>query len=130
VAPEATAAESSSIRSTLRQGGNEAAGCRNCGSSNFFDSGDQLNSMAPKVKADPGFHDVWIHGSADGVAPSFNAAEGGANLIDHRGLASMIRNDPSNNGGSIRMSIGAAGAPLGPPYTGGAWPTFSPGGGG
>lgn len=139
----------------------------NCGPTNFLDGSDQLNSSIPKTTGAPGFHDVWIHGAPNGVAPSFNAAEGGAGLIDHRLLARMIKNDSNYSGGPIRlcscqtgsssgtfaqdlankmgvdvmaptgylyvyrngrMSIGADGAPLGPPYTGGVWKTFRPGG--
>ncbi|MET7480948.1 RHS repeat-associated core domain-containing protein [Streptomyces sp. NPDC005648] len=69
---------------------------------NLLSADDQLNSSIPKVKPVEGYHDVWIHGSPQGVAPNFNAAEGGS-VMSHRVLASLIKNDPNYSGGSIRL---------------------------
>ncbi|WP_328976078.1 hypothetical protein [Streptomyces canus] len=38
--------------------------------SNFFAPEDKLNKMVPKTKKVPGYHDVWIHGSSNGVSPT------------------------------------------------------------
>ncbi|RSS83958.1 ricin-type beta-trefoil lectin domain protein [Streptomyces sp. WAC06614] len=84
----------------------------NC-STNLLSAEDQLNGFIPKVERAEGYHDVWIHGSPDGVAPSFNAAEGGSGLINHRVLAGLIRSDPNYAGGPIRLCSCQTGASRG-----------------
>ncbi|MGW1938760.1 polymorphic toxin-type HINT domain-containing protein [Streptomyces goshikiensis] len=84
----------------------------NC-STNLLSADDQLNGFIPKVERAEGYHDVWIHGSPDGVAPSFNAAEGGSGLINHRVLAGLIRSDPNYVGGPIRLCSCQTGASRG-----------------
>ncbi|MFJ5079460.1 RHS repeat-associated core domain-containing protein [Streptomyces sp. NPDC088553] len=84
----------------------------NC-STNLLSAEDQLNGFIPKVERAEGYHDVWIHGSPDGVAPSFNAAEGGSGLINHRVLAGLIKSDPNYAGGPIRLCSCQTGASRG-----------------
>ncbi|MFI6055578.1 RHS repeat domain-containing protein, partial [Streptomyces violascens] len=99
---ETEAVASAATKSTVKEAAGSVSGKAE-GSTNLFAEGDKLNSYVPKVKQAEGYHDVWIHGSPQGVAPGFDAAEGGSNLIDHRALAGMVRRDPTYAGGPIRL---------------------------
>ncbi|SDM08848.1 intein N-terminal splicing region [Lentzea albidocapillata subsp. violacea] len=77
-----------------------------CGPTVFMLADDPVQKSIPRQKSLRGFedyHDVWIHGSPGGVAPDYDAAEGGTDLIDHRTLSRMIQNSPNYPGGPVRL---------------------------
>ncbi|RAS63640.1 hypothetical protein C8D87_10641 [Lentzea atacamensis] len=77
-----------------------------CGPTVFMLPEDKVQKSIPRQKSVEGFEDyddVWVHGSPRGVAPDYDAAEGGTDLIDHRVLARMIQNSPNYPGGPVRL---------------------------
>ncbi|MGW2556296.1 ricin-type beta-trefoil lectin domain protein [Streptomyces sp. NPDC001635] len=111
VAQDANAVAAEPSKPAIGAAGTPKSGVKK--ESKFFAPDDKLNKMVPKTRKLPGYHDVWIHGSPNGVSPNMEDAESGGAILNHRVFAQILKNDPNYTGGPIRLCSCQTGAPTG-----------------
>ena len=66
--------------------------------------GSELSAAAKKIKKEPGYTDVAVHGSPDSISVFRKTAMGEQEIIlDQRRLSNFLKHDKGYNGGKIRL---------------------------
>ncbi len=66
--------------------------------------GSALSKVAPKVKKEPGYTDVAVHGSPNSISVFRKTANGEQEIVlDQRRLAKFLKQDKGYTGGKIRL---------------------------
>lgn len=69
--------------------------------SSYFNKQDKLYEYSKKVKAEPNFEDIFIHGDKKGF--SYSNSDNKETAVTARELAEMIKANPNYKGGNIRL---------------------------
>lgn len=69
--------------------------------SSYFNKQDKLYEYSKKVKAEPNFEDIFIHGDKKGF--SYSNSDNKEMAVTARELAEMIKANPNYKGGNIRL---------------------------
>lgn len=69
--------------------------------SSYFNKQDKLYEYSKKVKEEPNFEDIFIHGDKKGF--SYSNSDNKETAVTARELAEMIKANPNYKGGNIRL---------------------------